>query len=302
MEKHAYLIMAHTDFKTLIALLSCIDDERNDIYLHIDKKSKQIPWKEIKASIGKAKLYILKSESIRWGSYQQIKCEMSLLKTATSQGEYAYYHLLSGSDLPLKSQDYLHQFYARNQGKEFIQFVNEKMISSCNCYERIRFYSFFQGFSKHRNTFVRLSFSLFNAVSIHSQMLLCIDRNRKLKQSLAFGANWFSITDDLAKYVLSQERWVYEHFRFTRCADEMFLQMLVYNSDFYQKVYHKHEEDNFNGDPILRKIDWQRGNPHIYKMEDFNELRDNDFLFARKFNSNVDFDVVNSICKAIKKQ
>lgn len=302
MEKHAYLIMAHTDFKTLIALLSCIDDERNDIYLHVDKKSKNVPWLEIKKIIIKAQLYILKSESIRWGSYRQIKCEVALLKAATSHDQYAYYHLLSGSDLPLKNQDYLHQFYDENQGKEYIQFVNENMMSSCNCYERIRFYSFFQGFSKHRNYFVRLAYALFNAISIHLQMLFHFDRNRKLKQSLAFGANWFSITNDLANYVVSQEQWVQKHFRFTRCADELFLQMLVYNSGFYKQVYHSYAEDNFNGDPILRKIDWQRGNPYIYKIEDLNELLDNNFLFARKFNSDVDFNVVDSICKAIKKQ
>ena len=39
-KKHAYLIIAHNNWKQLSLLLSVLDDERNDIYIHIDKKSK----------------------------------------------------------------------------------------------------------------------------------------------------------------------------------------------------------------------------------------------------------------------
>ena len=35
--KHAYLIMAHTQFQQVAKLVSLIDDSENDIYLHIDK-------------------------------------------------------------------------------------------------------------------------------------------------------------------------------------------------------------------------------------------------------------------------
>lgn len=39
MGKHAYLIMAHQDIALLNELLACLDDERNGIYLHLDKRS-----------------------------------------------------------------------------------------------------------------------------------------------------------------------------------------------------------------------------------------------------------------------
>ena len=42
MKKHAYLIIAHNQFALLKELLKSIDDERNDIYIHIDKKIKNI--------------------------------------------------------------------------------------------------------------------------------------------------------------------------------------------------------------------------------------------------------------------
>ena len=37
-DKFAYLVMAHKADYTFQKLLSAIDDVRNDIYLHIDKK------------------------------------------------------------------------------------------------------------------------------------------------------------------------------------------------------------------------------------------------------------------------
>ena len=37
--KHAFLIIAHNEYPVLEVLLSMLDDERNDIYLHIDKRT-----------------------------------------------------------------------------------------------------------------------------------------------------------------------------------------------------------------------------------------------------------------------
>lgn len=39
MDKHAYCIMAHNNWAQLQMLIDCLDDKRNDIFLHIDKKS-----------------------------------------------------------------------------------------------------------------------------------------------------------------------------------------------------------------------------------------------------------------------
>ncbi|MDF2484874.1 MAG: glycosyltransferase, partial [Herbinix sp.] len=40
MGRHAYLIMAHSNFEYLKKLIKSLDDPRNDIFLHIDKKAK----------------------------------------------------------------------------------------------------------------------------------------------------------------------------------------------------------------------------------------------------------------------
>ena len=44
LKKHAYLIMAHNNFYVLNKLILLLDDERNDIYIHIDKKVKEFDF------------------------------------------------------------------------------------------------------------------------------------------------------------------------------------------------------------------------------------------------------------------
>lgn len=39
-DRHAYLILCHNQFRILCRLLTALDDERNDIYIHVDKKRK----------------------------------------------------------------------------------------------------------------------------------------------------------------------------------------------------------------------------------------------------------------------
>lgn len=41
MDKHAYCIMAHGNWQQLQLLVNALDDVRNDIYLHVDRKAEE---------------------------------------------------------------------------------------------------------------------------------------------------------------------------------------------------------------------------------------------------------------------
>lgn len=57
---------------------------------------------------------------VRWGNLSQIRTEYALLEEALKHGSYEYYHILSGQDLPIKTQDEIHQFFHEHRGKEFV--------------------------------------------------------------------------------------------------------------------------------------------------------------------------------------
>ena len=73
MQKHAYLIMAHHRFDLLKKLIIDLDDERNDIFLHVDKKAKGFNEQELQNSIGHANLICVSRMNVHWGGYSQIK-------------------------------------------------------------------------------------------------------------------------------------------------------------------------------------------------------------------------------------
>ena len=70
--RHAYMIMAHDQFLSLKELVAVLDDERNDIYVHFDRKLKSVP----ELSARHSNLTVLKKRvSVIWGDVSQIKAE-----------------------------------------------------------------------------------------------------------------------------------------------------------------------------------------------------------------------------------
>ena len=278
MNRHAYLIMAHHQFSFLKELLLALDDERNDIYLHIDQKAQNFDFTGFSHVVQKSSLYFTKRLNVHWGGYSQTACELVLLKAAVPR-HYAYYHLLSGSDFPLKTQDEIHQFFEEHAGKEFLCFDAPKFLPQIR--ERISLYHFFR----------ESSCSLAEPADMlltKLQRLLHVDRLKGQSLSLQKGANWFSITHAFAQYVLNHEDAIKKHFRHSVCADELLLQTLAVNSSFMDQIFDPFGSGLSLGN--LRYIDWERGNensPYTFQKEDAEFLRSLPHLFARKFDRNI---------------
>lgn len=290
MKKHAYLIMAHTQPELLKKLVGLLDDEKNDIYLHIDSKAINFPMEEIRSEIKKANCLFTERTDVTWGSYSQINCEMVLLKEAVKT-EHQYYHLLSGMDLPIKSQDEIHAFFEKYNGLEFVDEdlpqISEAALSRV----------------KYRHKFFGKAGSMkdiLGALETKGQKFLGVDRTKKYG-NIVFqkGRNWFSITHGLAKRVVEKESWIQEVFGQTVCGDELFLQTVARNSEFASKICNPNTMPEV---PDTRYIDWNRGNnnnPYIFRIEDFQELKSAPGIFARKFDLNVDSDIVEKLCEEL---
>ena len=67
MNRHAYLIMAHHQFDFLKELLSALDDEANDIYLHLDQKAGNLDFSAFSCVVQISGLYLTKRFSVNWG-------------------------------------------------------------------------------------------------------------------------------------------------------------------------------------------------------------------------------------------
>ena len=102
-----------------------LDDERNDIYIHIGMDVK-FEREEFKGVVKKLCFAFLWRACVNsGGGYSQIRSELILFQSAWEHG-YEYYHLISGVDLPIKTQDEIHEFFREHYGKEFIYFCPKR--------------------------------------------------------------------------------------------------------------------------------------------------------------------------------
>lgn len=272
--KHAFLILAHNEFSVLERLIHCLDDERNDIYLHIDEKVLTLPQLTTK----RAGLFFVEDRvDVRWGDVSVILAEYRLFETAAANGRYCFYHLLSGVDLPLKSQDELHAFFNRFPSQEFIGFMQDDIEKEID--RKVRRFHFYPSHFRQDKGLVNLFFRLVRATLLRMQLLFGIRRNRKLL--FKKGPQWVSVTDHFVRYVLQQKKEVLKVYQNTFCSDEIFLQTLCWNSDFRTRIFHI--KDELVGSQ--RNIGWRNGELVDWQEQDYDQLIASDIVFARKFSS-----------------
>lgn len=288
MGRHAYLIMAHNHFEYLNQLVKTLDDPRNDIFVHIDKKAKFTNFDLLKSGIHYSAVYYIKQRNVKWAAFSGILCEMDLLRAATSMDQYDYYHLLSGTDLLIKTQDEIHHFFDQNKETEFVAF-DEQQIDE-RYLDRVKYYYFFQDvYGRNRRNLFLLGLYVLDKILLSIQSLLKVNRIKEVTIPFQKGANWFSITHELATHVIEQEQWIHKTFQYSLSGDELFLQTIILNSEFREKLSRpKHLEENLN----MRLIDWSRGKPYIWRKEDLPILINSHMFFARKIDPSIDHEII----------
>ncbi len=272
--RHAYLIIAHNEFDILNLLLEAIDDERNDIYIHFDAKLSSCPV----CHISRAGLFILTERTnVHWGDVSVVEAEYKLFEVAHHHGGYSYYHLLSGVDMPLKSQDYIHHFMESHAGKEFIGYNSGK--NSKEIERKVCLWHLFPKSFRDGRGLVAFGKKVLRAVYIRLQILSGIQRNRSV--DFKKGTQWVSLTHRFVTYLLQQKESVMRIYSHTFCADEIFVQTVCWNSPFREHIYNRTDE----GCGCMRMIGWKNNELVEWTDKDFDMLMDSDALFARKFSS-----------------
>lgn len=288
--KHAFLIIAHNKFNQLQLLLNLLDDERNDIYVHIDKKVKDLPHLYIKF----AGLIILKNRiDIRWGDVSQIETELLLFETALNNGNYSCFHLISGVDLPIKTNDYIHEFMDKHANTEFVGFcpTTPQLIEYKFCK-----YHFFTKHYRNNNNVIRYIYCILRLI-VESIFNLFYKRASTLE--LKKGANWVSISQNFCRYIVNRKAEILKRYQHTCCCDEIVLQTLLWNSPYKENIYNINDE--YKG--CLRLIDWKRGNPYVFGKDfqsDKKMIESSDSLFARKFDMDKYPEIVSFIIKKLQ--
>lgn len=304
--RHAFLIIAHNNWEQLKKLIECLDSDNHDIYVHIDKKSREYDESFFENTTKKSNLKIYRKYEVYWGGFSQVQVEIFLFQMSHHE-HYDYYHLISGADLPLKNNKEIDAFFEDHKGNEFILYDDMALNQNSEITRRTKYYHFLQNYRrKYKQKWKNDIFTFFERVLLVCQIIIRIDRTKNLDWKIKYGSQWVSITHELVSVILENKNKITRVFSCTNCADELFIQTIAYNCGFKQKIY----QPDLNQTANLRYIDWNRGNngnPYTFKFCDKNLLipsdsKENKNLFARKFSESIDKSIINEVLMNIKNE
>lgn len=286
--RHAFLICAHNNFNLLARLLNRLDDKDFDLYVHIDKKSGPIDYSFFESLNKSINIHFLRKRiSVTWGDVSQIKVTFILIEEALKAEKYDYLHFISGVDYPIKSNSHIKHFFEKYQGKEFVGFTKWTPVMD----EKMGYYHFFKSSQlKKHHIYVML-----NKLSIKIQDIFNI-RHYHDTHIFSKGCNWWSITSHLAADIYKEKAKILKDYKYSLCADEIFFQTYILNQKQYRDALFD-ISDEYSG--CLRLIDWNRGNPYVWNLENIEEILTSKAIFARKFNEeNLELlEIIDKNCK-----
>ncbi len=296
MLRHAFLIMTHEYTLVLEYLVQLLDHQNHGIYIHIDQKASALEKKKIKDlqyRVKKSRIYFLSRYKVFWGTNSIVKAQLAMLNQSVKEA-YDYYHFLSGADLPIKCGKTIQAFFEENNGKEFIHFGTQQYQRDIQ--QRFNVYHYFTrqlGRKRDKKCWVYAE-----TYALAVQRRLHIDRTKKHDYTFYGGSNWCSITNAFACYVVKNFPTFRKGFYFSQISDESVWQTIVMASPYRQNLYH----DRFDNDcgACLRYIDWERGNPYVFRREDFEDLMASNCMFARKFDEKTDLEIIEQLYHTLK--
>ncbi len=284
--KHAFLILTHFSPEHTLKQVQRLQDAGHYFFIHFDKKllvdTEDVFYKQLAAEPNVT--ILSKRVSVRWGSVTMLNATLELIRSALPKNDIGYMHLLSGECLHVKSVKYIHYYFEKNKGKEFIdQFtmpVNSKEHSlSYRRIDKYHLYNFFDFKSKklkdvlwrNVNTGFRVLQRLLKPIGIYRRY------SSKLPVLYA-GSQWWSLTYGACKYIVEyteQHPEFYDRIYYSQIPDEFYFQTVIMNSPFKDHVVSNN----------LRFIDFigATSHPHELTMKYVKGLADEHKIFARKF-------------------
>ncbi|KAA6431534.1 beta-1,6-N-acetylglucosaminyltransferase [Dyadobacter flavalbus] len=262
--KIAHLILAHSQPAQLERLIDSLQHENAYFFIHIDRKVKSSHFSFL-ASRNRVFL-ISNRERVRWGAYSMVQATLNgFLAIAGSGIAIDVVNLLSGSDYPLKSAEEIHDFFAKNPDKNFMEyrFIPEEWKEAETRFTEYHLTNYhFRG-----KTMLQRWMNKFFPARKMPDLLVPVGKSQ-----------WLSITMEAVQFILNyldEHPEVVRFFKLTWAPDEIIFQTILYNSTFRSKLINNN----------LRYIDWSAGNasPKTLDYEDVDKLLASRALFARKF-------------------
>lgn len=270
--KIAYLILVHRLPNQFKRMFSAIYDPGNYYLVNIDKKASKDIDQEIRSFLmSYPNVSVVVGENVTWGGYSMVQAELDGIHFLLQiDFNWDYFINLSGQDYPLKSQNIIRQFLSKNKGKSFLK-VADQELNRPETMNRIENY-----FEESNDGISLISF----------------DRKFLKNVTPYIGGQWMILTRQCCEFICnSTEVKKFENYYInTLIPDESFFQTVLMNTSFTGTLINDDKRAIIwvpDGDIKLR--------PKTFTNDDFDFLKLGGNLFARKFDDNVDSNIIDKL-------
>lgn len=279
--KIAYLLLCHKNKDQIEMLIDSLYTKESHFFIHMDKKATGINFER------KNNIFVLDEEKridVQWGTISMVHATLNLIEAVINSNiKFDYVCLLSGQDYPIKTLKYINDFFNIDLSMNYIEIIDHnteiykrylkrshlyypRIFQNCNLYSRVvrKLYIYISGgYKKTYKVFLR-----------------------KKKYIFEFGSQWWCLTFECIKWMydfLNKNGEYIKFFENSMTPDECFFQTL-----FFMSPYCCNQSDK------IMFFEWSenQNNPRIFVKKDYELLRKQNYLFARKFDILVDEKII----------
>lgn len=306
-----YIILAHKNPQQIRRLVERLEDGNSQFFIHVDLKSRLQEFEVLKNC--KNTFIIEERINCIWGDFSIVKATLLLLKAVVESGGKGFTILMSGQDYPIVSNQQINSFLTENKDFNFINIIpieekwSEKMVR-----DKVEHYHFLHSEQKSDSN----SYAPFHHSSVKQKArnivhfikgrmsyktfceLLRLPKRKPFYTHQFSGSQWWAFneqtTEVLYEYIKRNFLELENYYQFTSAPDEIFFQSVLMN------LIPKNSTIKIK--PSLTYVNWHRKNvvlPVTFNINDFDELCNTNYLFARKFDMDYDNAILDKLDEEI---
>lgn len=286
----AYLVMVHKNFEQVKRLFNSIYERENFYLFHVDAKSEESFFAAVKEFIGEfPNARMMPRQNCRWGGYSMVDIELKGIRQLLDwSDEWRFFINISGQDFPLKTQTEIKSFLTANQDRNFLTVFDDEFVENwCNPYPLFRPRATNKNFLNARSRVERVFFEMPGV----SRLLYVPFIKREFISDAKWyaGWQWMLLNRDFCEYLFGGAAQLEKYTKFfknTFIPDEGFFQTVIMNSP---------HRDSVINDSKRTVVMQDKGGVKIFRAAEYDYLVSSDNFFARKFDSNVDDQIIEKL-------
>ena len=293
MKKQAYLLTAYKDYEAVSELASFLC-KKDEVFIHVDLKSKGITDEQIDELNKLESVEAFREFPIYWGGYNHVKALLSLMRKASLDSNISYIHMLTGEDFPLFSPEELHERFVEDH-HIYLDYIEDGDFNDA-VKKRYLYYNYFQN-KNVKNKWLWL----FQDFTVKLQKMVGVKRTQlggftKIYKGLVYISMPIEAVRDVLTYIDAHPEYVKDMYK-CQLPEEFFFHTLLLSDEFMDGKW-----KNAIVKQELRYMNWERGDggsPVYLEMEDFEQLANGKYFFARKFHGKESKELKNKIKKEL---